>query len=101
MSRGIVASRLISSRRAVGRLAVGDLSSLSRESPHGSAPAVLVEPRVDVQELQEGIRFLAEQPDGGNHLGVQARDRIHARYTWDHHTREIQRGLREVTACEP
>lgn len=99
MSRGIVASRLDQLEDVLsGGLRVGDLGSLSHESPHGSAPAVLVEPG-DVQELQEGIRFLAEHPGWRAHLGGQARDRIHARYTWDHHTREILRGLGEVTPC--
>ncbi|MFO1021005.1 MAG: glycosyltransferase family 4 protein [Planctomycetales bacterium] len=51
-----------------------------------------------VEDLMEGIRFLAERPEWGDCLGRNVREEALRKYTWDRHVDSILERLEELGA---
>ncbi len=63
--------------------------------PTAEQCGILVRPE-DQDELTRGLRFLIENPSWRRAAGKNARKRVLARYTWDHHVGAIISSLRNV-----
>jgi glycosyltransferase involved in cell wall biosynthesis len=57
-------------------------------TPGGESLAVLTKPG-SVEDLIQGIQFLAENREWRSHLGANARGEVLRRYTWTHHVTAI------------
>ena len=79
MERGIVASDLDQ---------IGDILD-------DGVTARMVTPG-DVAELTAGIIELIEKPDLTNRLGINAREEVIRKYTWDKHVERILEKLEEL-----
>ncbi len=94
MAKPIVASRL--DQLADVLTPSLDAADLPAEPGTTDAIAVLARPG-DVDELVDGIRFFADQPEWRRALGENARARALDRYTWNHHVAAILEGLNAVS----
>jgi glycosyltransferase involved in cell wall biosynthesis len=63
--------------------------------PTGEPPAVLARPG-SVEDIVAGLEFLASRPEWRNALGVNARRRALAKYTWQHHVGAILKRARQL-----
>jgi glycosyltransferase involved in cell wall biosynthesis len=95
--KGIVASDL----DQIGEILSGSLRADSlpggRPPADATSPAVLTKPG-SVDDLVASIRFLVGHPEWCQVLGANARTRVLAHYTWDHHVDAIYDGLARAAA---
>lgn len=99
MGKSIYASRL-------DQIADVLAPSLNVASLPGSPPdhktqalAVLGQPG-DENDIIAGVKFLVEHSDWSATLGANARSKALEKYTWDHHTGAILRGLAQLTGAK-
>lgn len=96
MERGIVASDL----EQIGEILKNSLraSALPKSPPAAETheSAVLCNPG-DIGELISGIRFLTENPLWRKHLGINARKKVLAEYTWNRHVTEILEKIKQLS----
>lgn len=94
MGKAIVASRLDQIAHVMdGSLDAANLPGLY--DPLSEAVGVLSSPG-NIDQLVDGIRFCVENSQWRVKLGVNARVRALARYTWQHHVDAILKGLDRV-----
>lgn len=68
------------------------------QTPDGAC-GILIEPE-NVSELALAIKFMVENPGWRKKAGKNSRKRALARYTWNHHVKEILDGLERVRVLD-